>query len=339
MLLSVSKSPRKDISTQPTEVIQSPYFCKQENSNDRKVYGDRNIGCNENTEQNRETGEREGERKINESNSEGAGETVERSFDEMGERGTEQVSQGTSIGTTVLWSDDGGGDSSSGRARSSNLPPGMRLSEDFYGQDCITLAKALLGQVVVRVVDGVRISGRIVETESYLGVSDKASHSYNGKRTGRTGAMFMKAGTSYVYTIYGMYYCFNISSQEEGACVLLRALEPLEGLERMQVGRKQRRKDSATPLKLHQLCNGPSKLCQALCLTKDANNAVDLTSCDSFWLESGPSVPTCSIVITKRVGIEGSGEESANKPLRFYEYDSKFVSVRDKVTEGRMQSN
>lgn len=69
------------------------------------------------------------------------------------------------------------------------------------------------GQVVVRVVNGMRISGRIVETESYLGLPDKASHSYNGRRTARTGAMFMKAGTSYVYTIYGMYYCFNISSQ------------------------------------------------------------------------------------------------------------------------------
>ncbi|KAK8754403.1 hypothetical protein OTU49_016073 [Cherax quadricarinatus] len=143
----------------------------------------------------------------------------------------------------------------------------LRLSEDFFDQDSIALAKALLGQVVVRVVDGIRISGAIVETESYLGGPDVASHSYNGKRTSRTEPMYMKPGTSYVYSIYGMYHCFNISSKGDGSCVLIRALEPLEGLPKMETGRNQRRK-SSTPLKIHELCNGPSKICQAFYLTK-----------------------------------------------------------------------
>lgn len=209
---------------------------------------------------------------------------------------------------------------------------GPRLSQDFYDQDSITLAKALLGQVVVRLVDGVRISGCIVETESYLGGPDVASHSHNGKRTARTEPMYMKPGTSYVYSIYGMYHCFNISSKGDGSCVLIRSLEPLEGFQRMVAGRNQRRK-SSSPLKTHELCNGPSKLCQALYLTKDSCNKLDLTESDTFWLEVGKSVPENLVVISKRIGIESYGEEWANKPLRFYLFNNKYVSVRDKTAE------
>ncbi|KAK9534748.1 hypothetical protein VZT92_007173 [Zoarces viviparus] len=104
-----------------------------------------------------------------------------------------------------------------------------RLEDDFFKQPCIRLAKALLGKVLVRrCADGTELRGRIVETEAYLGGEDKASHSAGGKRTERTTAMFMKPGTIYVYPIYGIYLCMNVSSEGEGAAVLLRSLEPLQ---------------------------------------------------------------------------------------------------------------
>ncbi|XP_037798962.1 probable DNA-3-methyladenine glycosylase [Penaeus monodon] len=211
----------------------------------------------------------------------------------------------------------------------SSMLPGRRLTYSFYNQECVTLAKALLGQVMVRMIDGVRVSGVIVETESYLGGEDVASHSHNNKRTPRNEPMYMKPGTSYVYPIYGMYYCFNVSSQGDGSCVLVRALEPLEGMAIMAVGRNQRRKNT-TPLKTHQLCNGPSKLCQALDMTKDSCNKLDLATSNVLWLEAGTSIPESQVVIGKRIGIESAGEEWANKPLRFYVADNKFVSVFEK---------
>ncbi|KAI3359167.1 hypothetical protein L3Q82_002702 [Scortum barcoo] len=120
-------------------------------------------------------------------------------------------------------------------------------------------------QVLVRrCADGAELRGRIVETEAYLGGEDKASHSAGGKHTKRNTAMFMKPGTIYVYPIYGIYLCMNVSSEGEGAAVLLRSLEPLQGQPVMRQLRTARRKEGARELKDKELCNGPSKLCQAL---------------------------------------------------------------------------
>ena len=105
--------------------------------------------------------------------------------------------------------------------------------------------------------------GRIVETEAYLGGDDKASHSYNGRRTDRNEAMYMKPGTCYVYSIYGVHCCVNISSLGEGAAVLVRALEPTAG-----EGLMKKRRKSAKKSRDQALCNGPSKLCQALDITR-----------------------------------------------------------------------
>lgn len=155
------------------------------------------------------------------------------------------------------------------------------------------------------------LRGRIVETEAYLGGEDRASHSYNGRRTGKNEAMYMKPGTSYVYTIYGIHCCMNISSVGEGAAVLLRALEPVEGEEVMRGKRKaaRRRQD---------LCSGPAKLCQALGITRK-HDKVDLSSSGEIWLERDcESVQAVDIVCGPRVGVESAGEEWARKPLRFY---------------------
>ena len=107
----------------------------------------------------------------------------------------------------------------------------LKLSTTDFARCGLDLAKFLLGKVIYRVLENKTIlAGRIVETEAYLGEADKACHTYGGKRTDRTEPMFMKPGTAYVYFIYGMYFCLNISSQDVGGCVLIRALEPLKGI-------------------------------------------------------------------------------------------------------------
>lgn len=109
-----------------------------------------------------------------------------------------------------------------------------KLTEEDYSIPCYELANYLLGKILVRKFEGKLLKGRIVETECYLGGDDKASHSYKGKQTPRNQPMFMPPGTSYVYMTYGMYHCFNISAKESGAAVLLRALQPIEGLDCMR---------------------------------------------------------------------------------------------------------
>lgn len=216
---------------------------------------------------------------------------------------------------------------------------GEKLDSSFYNIPCAELARSLLGKVLVRKLpSGELLKGKIVETECYLGVDDKASHSYNGKQTDRNSAMFMKPGTSYVYSIYGMYYCFNISSKEDGSAVLIRSLEPLENLELMRRLRSLGKKSSITPVKDRDLCNGPSKLCQALDIDKNSLNKRDLANWDSLWVENNECVLESDIVVCKRIGIESAGAESANKPLRFYVRNCMYVSVRNKAAENNVCS-
>ncbi|GBN10628.1 DNA-3-methyladenine glycosylase [Araneus ventricosus] len=215
---------------------------------------------------------------------------------------------------------------------SSSLLNVNRLGKSFFDQPCIKLAKCLLGKVLVRKLPtGDILRGRIVETECYLGTFDKASHSYMGKRTGRNEAMFSEPGTAYVYTIYGMYFCFNISSLEEGSAVLIRALEPLENNSIMRTLRSVKRKTSSI-LKDKELCNGPSKLCLAFQIDKSLNK-IDLCTSEALWVEDGLNISDCNIITCKRIGIESAGEEWANKPLRFYMRDCIWVSVRKKTAE------
>ncbi|KAM9784942.1 DNA-3-methyladenine glycosylase [Syngnathus typhle] len=213
-----------------------------------------------------------------------------------------------------------------------------RLGEDFFTQPCVALAKAFLGKVLVRRrEDGTELRGRVVETEAYLGGEDQASHSAGGKRTERNTAMFMKPGTIYVYPIYGIYLCMNVSSQGDGAAVLLRSLEPLQGHAVMRQLRAARRKDGARPLKDKELCNGPSKLCQALDVPRSFDRR-DLASDPEVWLEDAdPAAGDAHhkvMVESPRIGIESHGEW-AKKPLRFYLKGNACVSVVDKVAERR----
>lgn len=176
-----------------------------------------------------------------------------------------------------------------------------------------------------------------METESYLGLSDGASHSFKGE-TVRNKAMFMVPGTAYVYNIYGMYQCFNISSEGEGAAVLIRALEPLQGDEVMKVYRDRKRKKGAKQLRPKELTNGPSKLCQALNIDKSFDQ-VDLSTSSDIWVEGRhEDLALENIVNTTRIGIDGSGEEWSKLKLRWYILGNQYVSVRDKQEELRMMS-
>ncbi|KAK3090066.1 hypothetical protein FSP39_008911 [Pinctada imbricata] len=211
-----------------------------------------------------------------------------------------------------------------------NASTSDRIGSAFYQQDCESLAKALLGKRLVRLTEsGERLSGVIVETEAYLGIEDKAAHSYKGKKTEKTAAMFMDPGTAYVYHIYGMYCCMNISSKGEGAAVLLRSLEAKEGLQTME---KFRSKKPSKKMKEKDLSNGPSKLCQALSIKKDQINKQDMITSKHIWLESDSDIEEEKIVISKRINI-GYAEEWIDKPLRFYVLGNPSVSVRDKEAE------
>ncbi|KAF2899816.1 hypothetical protein ILUMI_06364 [Ignelater luminosus] len=221
----------------------------------------------------------------------------------------------------------------------------FKLDRQFFDVPCYNLANFLLGKLIVRSLDdGVVLKSRIVETECYLGGEDKASHSYQGRKTPGNEPMFMQPGTAYVYITYGMYYCFNISSSEPGAAVLLRALEPVEGISRMKELRsmksKKRKTEQNTELKESELCNGPSKLCMSMNIEKDNCNKLDLCENHSLWIEMDPNFKEdFKTVVTSRIGIDSAGEEWAKKPLRFYILGNCNVSRRDRKSENVLNSD
>lgn len=219
-------------------------------------------------------------------------------------------------------------------ALSENMKIPWQLSRTDFQKTGIPLSKYLLGKILVRKSNNQILCGRIVETEAYLGEPDKACHAYGGKKTERTKTMYMAEGTAYVYSIYGMYHCLNMSSSDPGGCTLIRALEPLKGIDAMLKKRSAKRKDTSPALKDYELCNGPSKLCVALDITKQNLNAVDMGKSSVFYLlDDGVVIDDNKIVTCKRIGIDGYGTEWASKPYRFYVLNNKSVSVRNKEAE------
>jgi DNA-3-methyladenine glycosylase len=201
-----------------------------------------------------------------------------------------------------------------------------RLTRRFYRRDPVTLARSLLGQVLVRrLPDGRALSGRIVEVEAYLGIPDRAAHSFGGRRTPRNASMWLDGGHAYVYFTYGMHWCVNVVADREGvptAC-LIRALEPLEGLEEM----RSRRQGKGRPDRLRErdLCSGPAKLTQALGIDR-ALDGVDLVEGDALFIfRDRKPAPPDAIVASPRIGV-GYAREWAARPLRFYLRGNPFVS-------------
>jgi DNA-3-methyladenine glycosylase len=183
-----------------------------------------------------------------------------------------------------------------------------RLGRGFFARDTLTVARELLGQRLVRVAGGRRLSGRIMEVEAYIGEEDTACHASVG-RTQRTEVMYGAPGHAYVYFVYGMHHCLNVVTEREGfpAAVLLRAIEPDEGLEVMRCNRAGR-PDA-------QLTNGPAKLCQALHVDRGLNG-VDLCTSQVLFFERGMPVQQSEVIATPRVGVRGD-EVALNAPWRF----------------------
>ena len=207
--------------------------------------------------------------------------------------------------------------------------PARITTESFFDIDCESLAKRLLGCTLAHSTDDGICSGRVVETEAYLGGEDKAAHSFGGKRTPKNDSMFLAPGTSYVYNIYGMYCCYNVSAKGAGAAVLVRALEPVGGIDVMKARREKSRKSKGKIKKEKDLCNGPSKLTQALGITQANVDKQQVTSSDTIWLEDRPEdepEESISIVSGPRIGVYYAGPEWSMKPLRFYLRDNAYVS-------------
>lgn len=194
----------------------------------------------------------------------------------------------------------------------------MRLEQSFYEKNSVTLAQDLLGKLLVREINGERIITKIVETEAYMGPEDKAAHSYKNRRTSRTEVMFQRAGIAYVYIIYGMYYCMNVVAAKEDIpqAVLLRGVEPTEGIETIKKNRPIKSK------KMQDLTNGPGKLCQALNIDKSLNG-IDLVHSNEMYLLDHQE--KFEIVASKRINIDYA-QEYKEKLWRFYIKDNPFVS-------------
>ena len=194
---------------------------------------------------------------------------------------------------------------------------GRRLDRDFYRRDPREVAPELLGQRLVHEDGGHVRSGRIVEVEAYCGPIDPAAHTYRG-RTARNATMFGPPGLLYVYFSYGVHWCANVvcGTEDEGVAVLLRALEPVEGLDAMYAAR------GAAARRDRDLCSGPGKLTQAMGIGKD-HDGIDLVTADEGVTIVEGVAPT-DVVQTTRIGISVAAEE----PWRWYVADDPNVSRR-----------
>lgn len=180
------------------------------------------------------------------------------------------------------------------------------LTRAFYNRPTLTVARDLLGARLVRILDGVRLAGTIIETEAYIGEADLGCHARAG-RTARTAVMYGPPGHAYVYFTYGMHWCLNAVTEAEGfpAAVLIRAIRPVEGVE--IIAARRRGRDTL----------GPAKLTQALGID-GAQNGLDLCSpAGGLWIETGEKIPDEAVTIGARVGLYTVPEPWKSKPWRF----------------------
>ena len=197
-----------------------------------------------------------------------------------------------------------------------------KLSPAFYKRkDPVVIAKALLGKIVVTEIKGKITSGRIAETEAYVANIDKASHSFNGRRTNRNEHMYADAGTVYIYICYGMHTMLNVvtNDKEIPDAVLIRALEPVEGIELMLKRTGKKTLDNT-------LTKGPGNLAKALGITK-AHSGKIFGEDDIHIYDDGYKLKETEIGSSKRIGIDAAGDD-ALLPYRFYIRGNKYVSGR-----------
>ena len=200
-----------------------------------------------------------------------------------------------------------------------------KLSRQFYlREDVIQIARELLGKILVAPTDdGERVSGMIVECEAYLGQIDRAAHSFGGRRTARNEITYGAGGYAYVFFIYGMYFQLNVVTDtiDTPHVVLVRALEPVEGIETMRA----RRNKNGKTMPDKNLTSGPGKLTIAMGIDRGFNGE-DLLG-DRIWIEEGKKLANKDIATGKRIGIDYAGED-AEKPWRFWVKDNLFVSKK-----------
>ncbi len=189
-----------------------------------------------------------------------------------------------------------------------------RLPQRFYFQPTLTVAKRLLGQLINRKYRGRILVGKIVEVEAYRGSIDPASHAYRGK-TRRNEVMFREGGHLYVYFTYGMHFCANVVTQEEGVAeaVLIRGVEPVKGIELMRILRGKNTDD-------YNLTNGPAKFCQAFAIGRRENGKYLLGN--EIFLSAGEKVPLSMIGVSTRVGIR----QGTEKRWRYFVKENPWVS-------------
>jgi len=190
-----------------------------------------------------------------------------------------------------------------------------QIEMDFFNRETSLVAKDLLGKIMEIHIDDTTLSGKIVETEAYLGFNDPGSHSFRGK-TKRNAVMFGPPGVSYIYQIYGIYFCYNVTTDHEDipAAVLIRALEPLTGINIMNKNREKN--------ELKDLCSGPGKLAQAMGITKSLNGTSAIDGPIKFYTED--RIKPFQIVETTRVGLN----QGADLKLRYYIKNNPFISKK-----------
>lgn len=213
--------------------------------------------------------------------------------------------------------------------------PGEKLDLDFYRTDAVTLAKALLGKVLVTVTGGETTAGIITETEAYMGVTDRACHAFGGRRTARNESMYLPGGHSYVYLIYGMYHCMNVVAAEENIpeAVLVRGIVPIFGKDTMISRRFVGKRAIDLPVRtFDHLADGPGKLCRAMAIDKSMD-ALRLDGDRIFICNTGIRL-TGEALASRRINIDYAGEDvhklwrftvAPDDPLRRYAAAQTYV--------------
>lgn len=207
------------------------------------------------------------------------------------------------------------------------------LAADYYLRPSVVeVAKSLIGKVLITSFNGLTTSARMVETEAYAGVLDKASHAYGGRFTGRNAVMYEAGGIAYVYRCYGLHHLFNIVTNVAGIphAVLIRAIEPLSGIHYMLQRRGMRQL-------LPALTNGPGKAACAMGITT-AHTGISLFHTPVFIADDGFQVPANSIIATPRIGVEYAGEDAC-LPYRFLLAENKYVSGNKRNNQPKTLGN
>jgi DNA-3-methyladenine glycosylase len=201
-----------------------------------------------------------------------------------------------------------------------------KLRIDFYQRnDVAQIARELLGKILVTKWNGIETSGRIVEVEAYNGVVDRASHAAGGRRTNRNEVMYGEGGVSYVYLCYGIHHLFNVvtNKQETPHAVLIRALEPIKGIDVMLERTGKKKADNT-------LTKGPGNVSKALGISFKQHSGLSLLSKEIFIAEDDFKLAKKDVVASPRIGVDYAGED-AKLPYRFYIKGNPFVSGSKKV--------